>query len=111
MQRRIGLAQKQAVLVEDVVQCDSPVDVTWGMMTEAEVTLNGQTAELTKGEWAVSAEIRTPRHAVFDVVTLKTGKKLVVRTGEKVTDLRLNVVLTPHRSGAVKPRTTVSFPA
>jgi Heparinase II/III-like protein len=111
MTRRIGLAQKQAILIQDMVQADQPVDVSWGMMTEAEITLNGQSAELVKGDWALTAEIRTPRHAVFDIVTLKTGKKLVVRTGDKVTDLALNVVLTPHRAGAVKPKTTVAFPA
>jgi hypothetical protein len=111
MTRRIGMAQKQAIMIQDSIQSDTPLEVSWGMMTDAEISLNGQSAELTKGDWVLSAEIRTPRHAVFDVETLKTGKKLVVRTGEKVTDLKLNVVLTPHKAGAVKPKTTVSFPS
>jgi hypothetical protein len=120
MQRRIGLAQRQTVLIEDIVQADQPVDVLWGMVTDAEVALNGQTADLVKGEWTLSAEIHSPRHAVFDVVSTKgpvgqspnTGtRKLVVRLGEKVTDLDLNISLTPRKTGAPKPKTTVRFPA
>ncbi len=119
-QRRIGLAQRQAVLIQDIVQTDQPADVQWGMVTEANIVLEGQTAELTIGDWALSAEIHTPRHAVFDVVPTQgpagqapnTGtRKLVVRIGEKVTDLDLNISLTPHRVGVAKPKIALRFPA
>jgi hypothetical protein len=119
-QRRIGLANRQAVLIQDTVQAEQPVDVLWGMVTDAEVTVNGQTAELTKEGWTLSAEIRTPRHAVFDVASTKapppqapnTGtRKLVVRVGERLTDLDLNIVLTPHKTGQPKPKITTRFPA
>ncbi len=119
MQRRIGMVGRQAVLIQDTVQADQPVDVLWGMVTDADVTVNGQTAELTKEGWTLTAEIRTPRHAVFDVAGTKapapqapnTGtRKLVVRVGERVTDLDLSILLTPHKTGQPKPKITAKFP-
>ena len=118
--RRIGLAQREAVLVEDSVHCEQPVEIIWGMMTDADVTVSGQTAALKKNGWTLAAEIRTPRHAVFDVAPVhapapqaqNTGfRKLIVRLGDKVTDLDLNIVLTPWKDGTPKPKVTVQFPA
>jgi hypothetical protein len=114
------MAQRQAVLVQDVVKSGQPVDALWGMLTDAEVTVDGQDAELQKEGWTLSVEIRTPRHAVFDVIPVKTAapqaqnpgmQKLVVRLGEKVNDLDLNILLTPHRTGQPKPKTTAKFPS
>lgn len=115
-QRRVGLAQRQAVLLEDVVESDKPLEVVWGMITDAEITLSGQSAVLQKGKWSMAAEIRSPRHAVFDIVSVRaasqtgTYKKLIVRIGEKVSDLRLTVLFTPYRTGATKPKIAVQFP-
>lgn len=117
-QRRIGMLNRQAVLVEDKIQADQPVDVLWGMMTDAEVTLNGNSATLVKSGWVVEAEILTPRHAVFDVFSAAAPvpqmqnlgyRRLVVRVGERVTDLELSVLLTPHKAGSPKPRITARF--
>jgi Heparinase II/III-like protein/Domain of unknown function (DUF4962) len=111
MLRRIGIAQRQAVLIEDTLQADQPVDVLWGMITDAEIRLNGQMADLVKGDWTLSAEIHSPRHAVFDMQSAQgTAKKLVVRIGEKVTDLDLNISLTPHKTGTPKPKVSAKLP-
>jgi hypothetical protein len=109
--RRAGLLQRQAVLIEDVVRAPQPVEVVWGMLTEADISLNGTTASLKKGAWNLALEIRTPRHAVFD--TLQTGpsqRKLIVRLGEKVTNLDLSILMTPWRDGAARPKVTGQFP-
>jgi hypothetical protein len=118
--RRIGMAQRQAVLVGDSVRSDQPVEIIWGMMTDADIVLSGQTATLRKNGWNLAAEIRTPRRAVFDVAPVhspppqapNTGfHKLIVRLGDKVTDLDLNIVLTPWRDGQPKPKVSAQFPA
>jgi hypothetical protein len=118
--RRFALAQRQAVLIEDSVRSDQPVDVIWGMMTDAEIMVSGQTATLRKNGWILAAEIRSPRHAVFDVAPLRSGppqapnpnfRKLIVRLGDKVTDLDLNIILTPYRESQPKPKITAQFPA
>ncbi len=117
--RRIGMAQRQAVLVNDQVRADQPVDVIWSMMTDADVTVSGQTATLKKGGWNLAAEIRTPRHAVFDVAPLKTVapnapnpgyKKLIVRLGDRLTELDLHITLAPYKDGQPRPKVTAQFP-
>ena len=108
-QRRIGLAQKQALLVQDTLQAEQPVDALWGILTEADIAVSGQTAELKKNDWTLSCEIRSPHHAVFDVVTVENARKLVVRLGSKVSDLDLNIVMVPHKTGQPKPSITRGF--
>jgi Heparinase II/III-like protein len=109
--RRVGLLQRQAALVHDVVRSAQPVDVIWGMVTDADISLNGPNATLRKGAWNLALEIRTPRHAVFD--TVSTGpslKKVIVRLGDKTTDLDLSILLTPYPDGKPKPKITGQFP-
>jgi hypothetical protein len=117
--RRFALAQRQAVLIGDSVRSDQPVEVIWGMMTDAEITVSGQTATLRKNGWILAAEIRSPRHAVFDKAPLRSAapqspnpnfNKLIVRLGDKVTELDLNIILTPYRDGQPKPKITAQFP-
>lgn len=117
--RRIGMAQRQAVLMEDTVRSDMPVEVIWGMLTEADISLNGATALLHRNGWNLAVEIRTPRHAVFDVAPVKIPagpgssakyQKLIVRLLEKVTELDLNIVLTPYKDGQQKPKVAAQFP-
>jgi hypothetical protein len=117
--RRVGMAQRQAVLIEDTLHSDQPVEVIWGMMTDADVSPNGPVATLHKNGWNLSVEIRTPRHAVFDLLPVHVPgtapsnakfQKLIVRLSEKVTELDLNIVLTPYRDGGVKYKTATQFP-
>jgi hypothetical protein len=93
------------------------VDALWGMLTDAEATANGQTAELKKGGWTLAVEIVSPRHAVFDLrevgpESLTTPgpavHRLVVRLGEKVSELDLKVTLTPYRTGQPRPKIPVT---
>jgi hypothetical protein len=118
--RRIGMAQRQAVLVNDQVRADQPVDVIWNMMTDADIIVSGQTATLKKGGWNLAAEIRTPRHAVFDVAPVHAVppnapnpgyKKLIVRLGDKLTELDLHITLAPYKDGQPRPKVTAQFPA
>ena len=117
--RRIGLAQRQAVLISDSVRSDMPVEAMWSMLTEAEITLAGSTATLHRGGWVLAAEIRTPRHAVFDITPARAPagqtptanfRRLIVRLGDKITDVELSIVLTPYRDGQAKPKITTQFP-
>ena len=116
--RRIGIAQGEQMFVEDVLESPQPVEALWGMMTDADVALSGQSAELQKNGWTLSAEILSPRHAVFDVVSASAPapqaqnpgvKRLVVRLADKVTDLDLKLTLTLHRTGQPKPKITPRF--
>ena len=110
LQRRIGMLNRQAVLIEDTLQADQPLEVLWGMVTDADAVVDGATAVLSKNGWVLEAEIQKPRHAVFDIVpVIGNFKKLVVRVGERVTDLDMSVLLTPHKAGTPKPKTLARF--
>ena len=109
--RRVGIAQKQALLIQDSLIATQPIDALWGLMTDADVTFSGQTAELRKNDWSVACEILSPHHAVFDVVSNAGTRKLVVRAGPKVPELELNILLTPHRTGQPKPLVTKRYPS
>ena len=71
------------MFLQDVLESDEPVEALWGMLTDAEVSLNGQTAELTKNGWTVSAEIISPRHAVFDVISAAAPAPQAANPGVK----------------------------
>ena len=73
MDAALRLAQRQAVLIGDSVRSDQPVEVIWGMMTDADIVVTGQTATLRKNGWNLAAEIRSPRHAVFDVAPIRSA--------------------------------------
>ena len=118
--RRFGMAQRQAFLIGDSIRADQPVEVIWGMMTDSEITVSGQTATLHKNGWNLAAEIRTPRHAVFDIAQVHPPppqapdngfRKLIVRLGDKVTELDLNISLAPFKDGQPRPKVTAQFPA
>lgn len=117
--RRVGMAQRQAVVIEDSLRADQPVEAIWSMMTDADISVSGPTATLHKNGWNLMAEIRTPRHAVFDIAPVRVPagqaqnakyQKLIVRFLEKVTDLDLNIVLTPYKDGQTRPKITAQFP-
>jgi hypothetical protein len=95
------------------------VDVIWSMMTDTDISVSGATATLHRNGWNLVAEIRTPRHAVFDIAPVRTPapqaqspgyQKLIVRFLEKMTELDLNIVLTPYRDGQPRPKITAQFP-
>jgi Heparinase II/III-like protein len=118
--RRFAMAQRQAFLIGDSIRADQPVEVIWGMMTDSEITVSGQTATLHKNGWNLAAEIRTPRHAVFDIAQVHPPppqapdngfRKLIVRLGDKVTELDLNISLAPFKDGQPRPKVTAQFPA
>lgn len=110
-QRRIGLAQREAVLIEDRVRATEPLEVVWSMLTDAEIAFGGQSALLNKGSALLAAEILTPRHAVFDVVPAGANKRrLVASIGEKKADVDLNILLMPYKAGQPRPKITARFP-
>ncbi len=112
MERTVALVQRRHVMVRDVVQAAQPVEALWRMVTDADVTVEGATAELRKSGWILSARIRSPRDAEFAVVPTappqpqaqnEGTKKLVVRLPEKVSSSTIEVWLTPYAASRPKP--------
>ncbi len=100
--RTVELTREKAVIIRDEIEAPQPVDALWGMVTDAQITLNGNHARLQKGTAALDAEIVSPKGAAFDTAATtpplpeedqnKGTKKLVVRLKGKVTRTRIEVV-------------------
>ncbi len=89
-------------IFRDEIEAAQPVEALWGMVTEANVTLDGSHARLQKGGESLDAEIRSPEGAVFAVVPTdqpppqnpnRGTRKLVVRLNGKITKTTIEVAL------------------
>jgi hypothetical protein len=101
--RTVELTPQNAIVIRDDIEASQPVEALWGMLTDAQISLSGCHATLRKGAATLEAEIASPKGAVFDTVSTKpshegenpnTGtQKLVVRLGNKVSSVHIEVVL------------------
>jgi thioredoxin 2 len=87
-------------IVRDELQTSQPVQAVWGMVTEAEIALDGRRATLRQSGATLTAEIESPPDGVFAVVSTQQQapqntnlgtKKLIVRLSRKVTEARIEV--------------------
>lgn len=100
--RSVQLKNK-TLFMRDQIDAVEPVEALWGMLTEADVSVDGRQATLTKSGRTVVAEIASPAGAKFDIVSTQPPepqrqnegtRKLVVRLPEKVRTADLRVTLT-----------------
>jgi hypothetical protein len=89
-----------AAVVRDDIEAGQPLNAVWGMVTDAEIALDGRRTRLRKGDATLTAEITSPSDAVFEVVSTHQEppqdanlgtKRLVVRLSGKVTKARIEV--------------------
>jgi len=106
--RGIALIDRGRVLVQDeLVLRDEPVEVVWGMVTAADVELDGARAILRQDGRTLTAEIASPADASFEVISTTPPPpqdqnegtcKLAVRLSPQGASLRIAVSLTPGSS-------------
>jgi hypothetical protein len=89
-----------AAVVVDEIGAPQPVEALWGMVTEAEVSVDGRRATLRQSGQTLSAEIASPADAAFEVVSTQQSppqntnlgtKKLSVRLSRKINKARIEV--------------------
>jgi hypothetical protein len=100
--RTVALKAQGTVTVRDDIESPRPVEALWGMVTDAQVTIDHTRARLQKGSSTLQAEIVSPRGAVFETVSAtpplpqenqnKGTQRLVVRLKGKVRHTRIEVV-------------------
>ena len=101
--RSIELTDKNGLLIRDEIAGQQPMDLLWGMVTDAQVVIDHQQAQLQKGAVTLRAEIKSPNDAVFDVVSTQPPlpienpnsgtTKLVIRLKKKVSSAAIEVLL------------------
>ncbi len=102
--RCVALLSRNAVVVQDELEASQPVDVIWGMHTDAAVRIapEGNAATLTQKGASFGVRIVSPTDARLEAVPADTNakptadrtvQKLVVRLPSKVTAVRIVVAL------------------
>jgi len=112
VQRGMAMQAGRRILIQDEVEAAAPVEVLWGMVTNAKVSCDKNAVVLEQGGKRLYGQILAPEGAVFDTVSCSApppehqqpnAKKLVVRLPGKVTSLRLAVTFSadpPPAAGA-----------
>ena len=107
--RGMAMQGGRRILIQDEVEVAAPVEVLWGMVTNAKVTIDNRNVMLEQGGKRLYGQILAPEGAVFDKVSCSSSpiehqqpdaKKLVVRLPGKVTSLRLAVTFSPDPPAA-----------
>lgn len=100
--RTVRIAEGNAAVIRDDIAAPEPVDAVWGMVTDADIKLDGGRATLAKGAATLRAQIVSPKDAVFEVVSTNPGppqnpnlgtKRLIVRLSGKTTEAKVEVKL------------------
>jgi len=110
--RTIALIDRSQVLVRDELDLnDTTAEIVWGMVTPAEVELEGATAILHQKGKTLTATILAPADAVFEVVSTtppppqkqnEGTRKLAIRVTPREDPLLIRVLLTPGSSGEIE---------
>jgi hypothetical protein len=88
VQRGIALLDRRAVLVQDEIEADQPVDIAWGMHTSANIEPDGRRAKLSLDGKTLFAHILEPPGAAWTSAEvtidppqrpLKNTRKLALR--------------------------------
>ncbi|MBE3133971.1 MAG: heparinase II/III family protein, partial [Acidobacteria bacterium] len=110
--RGIALQGGRRILIQDEVEAAAPVEVLWGMVTRASVSVKKESVVLEQKGKRLYGRILAPAGAVFDTVSCSApppearqpeAKKLVVRLPEKAAGVRLAVVFSPDAAAVAAP--------
>ena len=102
--RTVTLPERSRVVLDDELVASRPVQVVWGMLTPAQIVLDGAVARLRKGGQSLTVRALQPAGARFEVESTQPPppqnpnagtRRLILRLPEKVEKVRLVVELTP----------------
>ena len=109
----------RAVLVQDEFTLSKPVEIAWGMMTAAKITLDGKRATLTQDGKELRAEILSPAHVVFTKesaeqkppqMTNRGYRRLMIRLPKQNGNVTVAVLLSPVWPDGKGPKTPALKP-
>ena len=108
--RGVAMLDRSRVLVQDEITCLNNDEIRWGMITPADIKLDGSKAILTKDGKTLRAEILSPADAKFKIISTVPPTKIerrnpgtsmlaiFVKPGGKK-NVRLAVLFTPVGKG------------
>jgi len=105
VRRGVALVDRKAVLVQDEFEMKGPCDITWGITTDAQISLRKEwIAELHLAGRTLVARVQSPYHAAFRIEsaeqespqkTNKGVKRLVIRVPKAEGKVRVAVLFSP----------------
>jgi hypothetical protein len=110
--RGIALQGGRRILIQDEVEAAAPVEVLWGIVTQANLSVRKDTVVLEQKGKRLYGRVLAPAGAVFDTVSCSApppeaqqpeAKKLVVRLPEKAAIVHLAVVFSPDAPAKAGP--------
>jgi hypothetical protein len=110
--RGIAMQGGRRILIQDEVEAAAPLEVLWGMVTQASVSVQKESVVLEQKGKRLYGRVLAPAGAVFDTVSCSApppeaqqpeAKKLVVRLPEKTKSVRLAVVFSPDAAALASP--------
>lgn len=102
-ERTVEMPNRQSARIVDEIDAPQPVDVLWGMVTDADVDVHGARAILTKGGKVMTLRLSSPENGEFAIMSTQPAKpqrqnegtrKIVVRLPGKVKHVRIAVEMT-----------------
>lgn len=102
--RTVTMTGGKQVTIRDEIKAKLPVEALWGMATEADITVNGREAVLSREGRRMRARIESPTGAAFGILSTQPPlpqrqnegtRRLVVRLPGKVEAADIRVVLEP----------------
>lgn len=102
--RTVALRGREVTITDSIAARSAPVEALWGMVTGAEVDLQGRAAELRSNGRRLRARIASPEDARFEVISTRPPmpqnqndgtRKLAVRLPGKVRAATIEVAMSP----------------
>jgi len=99
--RGVALLQRRRVLIQDEILAQQPVAVTWQMLTDAEINIDGQAVMLDKGGQRIVARLLAPEDGRWEVEAVQVPppqapashvRKLTITTPQSASQVRFAVV-------------------
>ena len=112
VRRGVALLDRRYVLVQDEIEANQPVDITWGILTNADERIDGGVATLEENGQKLQVKILSPKDARFEVISANPpkpqrqqpeAKRLVIRLLNHDEATRLIVLFTPYGGQTAPP--------
>ncbi len=103
-ERGVAMLERRHILIQDEVKTEQPADITWNMLTAANVEIDGNTATLTQDSKVLQIRILSPENGFFKTESANPPepqgqqdhiKKLVVGLPEKTSSSRISILMSP----------------
>ena len=106
------MLERRHILIQDEIETKQPVDISWNMLTAANIEIDGNTATLTQDSKTLQIRILSPENGFFKIESANPPKpqkqqdhikKLAVGLPDKTSSTRISILMSPGSSANQLP--------